>query len=69
MKRTGKEKLLQSLYLNPDYAGKYIIVIGDKIYAHRSSEKHNQTLEEVLVAYPQETPLITYIPKEETLIL
>jgi len=69
MGKTKKEKLLQSLYSDPKYAGKYVIVLGDKIHAHRSGKKHNQALEELLVANPKETPVITYIPKEETLIL
>ena len=54
---------------NPKYKGKHIVVIGKKIFTARTGNEANKLLDKLEKQYPGETPAITYIPKEDTLIL
>lgn len=58
-----------SFYEDPKYRGKYVIIIGKEIFSTRSGRTQNELLEKLIKKYPKEKPLVTYIPKEDTLIL
>jgi hypothetical protein len=65
---TATKNLISKVYRNPKYKGKHIIIIGGKIYFTKSGRAGSELLEKLLKKYPKETPIITYIPKEESLI-
>jgi len=68
MKKTTS-KLMHKAYRNPKYSGKHVIAIGGKLYATKTGQASSALLEKLLKKHPDETPLITYIPTEDTLIL
>lgn len=51
------------------YRGQHVFVVGEKIFAARSGEKAEEIYHQLKEKYPQTSPLMTYIPKEGTLIL
>lgn len=61
--------LISKVYKDPQYSGKHIIIIGGKIHAKKTGSAKSKLLEKLIQKYPQETPIIAYIPKEDTLIL
>ena len=58
-----------SIMSNPKYKGKHIIVIKGKVFTAKTGREANLLLDKLEKQYPNETPAITYIPKEDTLIL
>jgi len=67
---TAKSKaLIAEIYKNPKYSGKHVIIIGGKIHAKKTGAAKSGLLETLIKKYPKETPIVTYIPKEDTLIL
>lgn len=68
-----KEKLIDSLYagkLAEKYRGKHVVIVGDKVYPIPYDEKRADRLFERLEKkYPQETPTLLFVPKEESYIL
>ncbi|MFQ5873063.1 MAG: DUF5678 domain-containing protein [Dehalococcoidia bacterium] len=51
------------------YRGHHVLVVRDKVFAAKSGEKAEEIYHELERKYPDIPPLITYIPKEDTLIL
>ena len=68
-KRKTTDQLLAEINKNPKYSGKHIIIIGGKIYATNTGMASSELLDKLLHKYPREVPTITYVPREETLIL
>lgn len=68
-----KEKLINSLYtgeLAKKYRGKHVVIAGGKIHPIPYDEKKADRLFERLEKkYPQETPTLLFVPKEESYIL
>ena len=54
---------------DPSYKGKHVIVIAGKVFTAQSGREANRLLDRLEKRYPKLTPAITYIPKEDTLIL
>lgn len=69
MKKSQSEDLFSTIYSDPRYAGCHVIIIAGKVYTAKTGKKRVQLLKELIKKYPSETPLITYIPKADTLIL
>jgi len=61
--------LMHKAYRDPKYSGKHVIAIAGKLYATKTGRASSNLLNKLLAQYPKETPLITYIPTEDTLIL
>lgn len=59
---------IATIYQDPKYGGKYVIVMGEKVYSSEAKH-HSFLLEKLVKQYPHEKPLIIYIPKDDTLIL
>lgn len=51
-----------------EYKGKIVAVVGKKIYAAKTGKKAKELIEKLEKKY-QKPPLVTYIPKADTLIL
>ena len=67
---TKKSKALVSkIYKDPQYIGKHIIIIGNAIHARKTGVTNSKLLKKLIKKYPKEKPIITYIPKEDALIL
>lgn len=61
--------LMHRAYRDPKYKGKHIIAIAGKIYATKTGRASSALLDKLLEKHPKETPVISYIPAEDTLIL
>lgn len=68
-KKDRIDQLLAEVYQSSRYAGKQVIIVGGKVHATKTGVAASQMLERLLKKYPDEVPNITYIPKEDTLIL
>jgi len=53
----------------PKYRGKHIVMIAGKIYTARNAKQATKIFDRLTKKYPHQSPTITYIPKEDTLIL
>jgi len=61
--------LISEVYKNPKYSGKHVIIIGGKIHAKKTGSAKSKLLEKLIKKYPKETPVLTYVPREDALIL
>ena len=52
-----------------EYRGKHVVVIEDEIIAVKSGSELKDTVERLERKYPGKTPLITFVPQEEVIIL
>lgn len=68
-KKATTDQLLSEVYRNPKYAGKHVIIIGGKVHATKTGVAASEMLEKLLKKYPNQIPNVTYIPKDDTLIL
>ena len=69
MKKDIGDKLMEQAFGNPKYRGKHVIVIGGQIFSAATGKQAQKILEDVNKKYPKEIPIITYIPKSESLFL
>ena len=68
MKHQSKN-LIHKVYKDKRYKGKHIIIIGGRIYATKTGRASSELLDKLLKKYPEETPIMSYIPKADSLIL
>lgn len=62
-----EEKVLQEK--SNRYKGKHVMVINDKIFAAKTAQEAKKVWKELREKYPDKMPLVTYIPKADSLIL
>jgi len=62
-------KIELNLYTNSRYRGKHIVMDGKKVYATSSSKKARRIFDQLAKAPHKKSISVTYIPKEDTLIL
>lgn len=63
------KKLINLAYADPKYRGKHVVIFGDKIYSAKNGKLASKLLEKLVKKFPDETPIISYIPKSDALIL
>lgn len=61
--------LISLLFSDPKYFGKHVIVVGGKIYVASTGDQAAKIFEEQSKKHPGETPLATYVPENNALIL
>ena len=66
---TSTHRLIASVYANPRYRGKRVVIIHGKVFPAPRGAMGFRQLKGLLKRYPGETPTIVYVPKAETLIL
>lgn len=64
-----KDSTLNKIYSKPQYRGKHIIAMDDKIYAAKTGEGSNEIFEKLTKKYPKKSLLMTYVPEKGSLIL
>lgn len=64
-----RSKIPKKIFMEPRYRGKHIIMVAGKIFAAKTSEEASKIFDKVTQKYKGQSPTITYIPKEDTLIL
>lgn len=69
MKKNDAKLTMVNILGNPRYKGKHIVVVRNKVFASKTGRQASKVLDRLEKKYPRETPAITYIPKEDTLIL
>lgn len=66
-----EDKLILKASADPKYKGRQIVVVGKEIHVLTTKNKKERAklLTSLVRKYPTSTPTITYIPKDNTLIL
>lgn len=59
----------KNIFTSQRYRGKHVILISGKVFSARTGKEASKIFDRVTKKYPNRTPTITYIPKEDTLIL
>lgn len=59
----------KDILMDPHYRGKHIVMIAGKIFIAKTGKEASKIFDRVTKRYPGKTPSITYVPKEDTLIL
>lgn len=67
-KKTASYKSLKMLS-SPKYKGKHLIIVKNKVFTAKTGQEAARIFKEVIKRYPKEKPTITYVPKENMLIL
>ncbi len=60
---------MSQIITNPQYRGKHVVMIGEKIFTAKTGKKAGQILGKVHKEFPHQSPKITYVPDADTLIL
>ncbi len=60
---------MMSLFQNPRYRGKHIIIAGNKVYTAKTGEGASEILRKLEKKYPKVIPEVAYLPKARSLIL
>lgn len=64
-----QDQVMVKIFRNPQYKGKHVIVIADKIFTAPTGEAAILILKRVRRENPKAIPAITYIPDADSLIL
>lgn len=59
----------REIFTNPHYRGKHIVMIAGKIFTAKTGKEASKLFDRATKKYPGKTPTITYVPKENALIL
>jgi hypothetical protein len=62
-------QLMERVLSNPEYKGKYVVVLDDQVFTANTGDGARQILEKIRREHPGVTPAVTYIPDADTLIL
>jgi hypothetical protein len=62
-------EVLRRVYGDSRYAGKHLLIAGDRIYSARTGRQASRLLERIMRAKPKEMPLRVDVPAADTLIL
>lgn len=71
-KQTQKtDQILAKISSDSYYKGKSVVVIGNEVHilSTSSGKARVRVLTDLIKKYPSQTPLISFIPKDDTLIL
>jgi len=66
---TRDEKVKKNIFIKPQYRGKHIVMVAGRIFTAKTGKEAVMVFNKVTKKYPNKTPTITYVPKEDTLIL
>ncbi|MEK7616965.1 MAG: DUF5678 domain-containing protein [Patescibacteria group bacterium] len=69
MRKASSEQTMIQIMSNPKYKGKHIIVMKGEVFTAKTGGSANKLLDRLEKKYPKEIPVITYVPKADTLIL
>jgi len=59
----------RDIFMDSHYRGKHIVMIAGKIFTAKTGKEASKIFDRVTKRYPGKTPSITYVPKEDALIL
>ena len=65
---TKQVPIPQQIFKNPKYRGKHVVLLGTKVLASGAWEKVSKVFDET-IKKSKKVPTLTYIPKEDALIL
>lgn len=57
-------KLFKRISNNPEYSGKWIIILNEKVIANGSALQIREIMNKIRTEHPNETPFIAKIPKK-----
>lgn len=66
---TSSQHNLSKILSSPKYRGKHVVVVNGKVFSAVTGQEAARIFKQVTKKYPQKKPTITYVPKEDTLIL
>lgn len=68
-KQLANQNRILKAISSPRYKGRHLVIIKNKVFSAQTGQQAAKLFREITKKYPQEKPTITYVPKEETLIL
>lgn len=68
-KQTASQNQILKAISSPRYRGRHLVIIKNKVFSAQTGQQAVKLFKEVTKKYPKEKPTITYVPKEEALIL
>lgn len=68
-KKTSLLSNATKIFQDPKLRGKHIIMIGGRVFTARTGKQAVRIFDKVTKQYPKQKPLVTYIPKADSLIL
>lgn len=66
--RVTIKQLLDEAYQSRAFQGKHLVIIGGHTYTASSGKAAHTLFKRLIKRYPGERPIITYVPKADTLI-
>lgn len=69
MRKASSKLTMANIMSNPAYRGNHVIFVAGKVFTAKTGKEANKILDMVEKKYPTKIPAITYLPKEDTLIL
>lgn len=67
--KCASKKMIEKIFATAKYAGKHVVMIGGKIFTAKTGEEASRLFNELTKRYKDQPPILTYVPKEDTLIL
>lgn len=67
----AEDQLIAEASKTPRYQGKHVVIAGGEIHilSTKSKTRRKRLLTSLVKKYPKLTPVITFVPKENALIL
>lgn len=69
IKRSPGTNAILHVLSHPRYRGKHVVVVRNKVFAAKTGQEAAKIFRKVVKQYPRAKPTLTYVPKEEVLIL
>jgi hypothetical protein len=67
--KVASRKTIEKIFATAKYAGKHIIMIAGKVFTARTGKEASLLFNKLTEKYKGHLPVLTYVPKEDTLIL
>lgn len=68
MKQSSNTRMMH-IMSDPKYRGKHLAIVAGKVFVAKTGKEINSIIDRLERKYPDEVPVMTYIPKADTLIL
>lgn len=59
----------KDIFAESHYRGKHVVMIADKVFTAKTGKEASRIFDRVTKRYRSKIPTITYVPKEDALIL
>jgi len=64
-----KAKINWQILSSPKYKGRHLVILKNEVFSAKTGKEAAGIFKQVIKKYPHEKPTLTYVPKDEALIL